>query len=116
MQPWSSTNKYADDELCHDGYAGVFAKSVHRWSGCCTRRALHFGWHGNGYAGAPERNGWYTSYNSQLPFNGTSAAVPFKWVRISPEAEFFCQLSECEHFHRDDQQLHGKYHQGRHDA
>ena len=33
----------------------------------------------------PSGTTWYTSYNSQLPFNDTSGALPYKWVRISPK-------------------------------
>lgn len=85
VQPWSSTNQYADDELCHDGYAGVSpnlytAGQVVAPGVRCTSDGT-----ATGTLVLPSGTGWYTSYNSQLPFNGTSAAVPFKWVRISPK-------------------------------
>jgi Tfp pilus assembly protein PilX len=85
VQPWSSTNKYADDELCHDGYSGatgslfttaqIVAPGVR-----CTSNGTS-----SGTPLLPTGTAWYTSYNSQLPFNGTSAALSYKWVRISPK-------------------------------
>ena len=84
VQPWSSTNKYADDELCHDGYAGyasslftiqqVIAPGVH-----CTTSST------SSTAVLPSGAQWYASYNSELPYNGTSSALPYKWARISPK-------------------------------
>ena len=85
VQPWSSTNKYVDDELCHDGYAGVSpnlytAAQVVAPGVRCTSDGT-----ATGTPVLPSGTAWYTSYTSLLPFNGTSAAVPFKWVRISPK-------------------------------
>jgi hypothetical protein len=87
VQPWSTTSTtYPDDELCHDGYVApgsLFTPS--RFVGLvvnapgvpCTTTS--------GTAILPTGTSWYTSYNSQLPFNGTSSALPFKWVRITPK-------------------------------
>jgi hypothetical protein len=70
VQPWSVDNKYMDDELCHDGYAVFPAGTVVPDPGVhCTD--------------LPAGGGWYTTTTSQLPFNGSSAAVPFKWVRVA---------------------------------
>jgi hypothetical protein len=85
VQPWSSTNKYVDDELCHDGYAGVSpslftAGQVVAPGVRCTSDGT-----ATGTPVLPSGTTWYASYNSQLPFNGTSAALPYKWVRISPK-------------------------------
>src|SRR5262249_17943995 len=30
----------------------------------------------------PAGGAWYTTTTSQLPFSGSAAAVPFKWVRV----------------------------------
>ena len=70
VQPWNKNNAYADNELCHDGY-GIFGTAVAPDIRCDT----------SGLPGA----GWYASYNSALPFNTTSAALPYKWVRIAPK-------------------------------
>lgn len=87
VQPWTTTNQYADDELCHDGYAGaspslftpgqVVAPGVR-----CTSNGKP-----NGTPVLPTGTGtgWYTSTTSQLPKYGTSSAIAYKWVRISPK-------------------------------
>ena len=70
VQPWNAANAYADDDLCHGGYTGlgltVVAPEVR-----CTPTNLS--------------NTTYATYTSTLPFAGTSAALPYKWVRISPK-------------------------------
>jgi Tfp pilus assembly protein PilX len=78
VQPWNSSNTYADDELCHDGYSGytgaLFASAnVVAPDVRCDPTQL------------PSGTGWYTSYNSSLPYFGTSSALPYKWVRIAPK-------------------------------
>jgi len=85
VQPWSSTNKYADDEFCHDGYTGgspaLFTPQQALAPGVrCTSDGT-----ASGTPILPSGVSWYTSYVSQLPFNGTSSALPYKWVRISPK-------------------------------
>jgi hypothetical protein len=76
VQPWLAdvNNPYMDDELCHDGYTlsglpavtSEPAPDIH----CSTGQM-------------PTGPAWHQSTASQLPFNGTAAAVPFKWVRIA---------------------------------
>jgi Tfp pilus assembly protein PilX len=69
VQPWNSANAYADDDLCHEGYGlglTVVAPEVR-----CTPTILSAT--------------TYAKYTSTLPFAGTSAALPYKWVRISPK-------------------------------
>lgn len=74
VQPWTAGNAFMDDELCHDGYAltglpsgsSVPSPDVH-----CTSTQL------------PGGAAWYQTTTSQLPFSGTSAAIPFKWVRVA---------------------------------
>lgn len=70
VQPWSSTNAWADDELCHDGYLGMTAVAP---DVRCNTSQL------------PTGSGWYTSVSSALPFNGSAGALPFKWARIAPK-------------------------------
>src|SRR5713101_547673 len=70
VQPWgSSANTYGDDEICHEGYAtfGTVAAPDVR----CALSSI------------PVTG--YTSYNSSLPYQGTSNALPYKWVRIAPK-------------------------------
>src|SRR5579863_9727390 len=61
VKPWLLTNAYGDDELCHDGYtfAGMSLGSSDQ---PCT-----------GSTGLPTSN---------TPWSGTSAALPYKWVRL----------------------------------
>lgn len=74
VQPWTAGNAYMDDELCHDGYAlsgvptgtSVPSPDVH-----CTSSQM------------PTGASWEQHITSQLPYNGTAAALPFKWVRVS---------------------------------
>ena len=90
VQPWStSSTSYPDDELCHDGYVAAgslftptqFVSSVVNAPGVrCTSTGT-----ASGTAILPIGTMWYTSYTSQLPFNGTASALPFKWVRITPK-------------------------------
>lgn len=80
VQPWNSGNGYVDDELCHDGYslgmAGTMpAPDVRCYSGTA----------GNQTPILPSGTTWYGETNSALPFNGTSGALPFAWVRIAPK-------------------------------
>ena len=65
VQPWNSSNKYKDTELCHDSYGiNLTATAV---DVPCTAVP----------SGTP------TTVDSQLPYAGTSAAIPFKWARLS---------------------------------
>ena len=68
VQPWSATNAYIDDELCHDGY-GLAGLTVVAPDVRCTT--------------VPTSTTYYTSVASTAPFNGTSNALPYKWVRIA---------------------------------
>lgn len=70
VQPWVGPGvKYGDDELCHDGYAGLGISTQSSDVPC----------QGTYPAGA----GWYATTASTLPFNGTSAALPFQWTRVA---------------------------------
>src|SRR5215469_12112551 len=54
VQPWSSANTYADDELCNDGYSGLNLNSTSPGIRCAVTDLLPTA---------------YVSYNSTLPFN-----------------------------------------------
>ena len=70
VQPWNTANAYFDDELCHDGYpyAAPFA-SVASDLRCTTLPPGGLG-------------SWYNKITSTAPWNGTKAALPYKWVRL----------------------------------
>ena len=70
VQPWvaSTSNPYMDDELCHDGYSITGMTSAPPDVPCTT---------------APTGSTWYTTVTSNAPWNGTAAALPYEWVRIS---------------------------------
>ncbi|HEV3481301.1 MAG TPA: pilus assembly PilX N-terminal domain-containing protein [Candidatus Acidoferrales bacterium] len=70
IQPWVSTDKYYDDELCHEGYTG-FGGTTPPEERCPS---------GSLPAGA-----WHQSYASALPFSGTANALPYKWARVAPK-------------------------------
>jgi Tfp pilus assembly protein PilX len=73
IQPWTTTNNFYDDELCHESYPSLSAT----WNDVnkqlsnvnCTT--------------TPGASGWYTTKTSTDPNTGTSAALDYKWVRIS---------------------------------
>jgi Tfp pilus assembly protein PilX len=72
VQPWTLTNTYYDDELCHEGItiaswpttAQILPPDVP-----CTS--------------LPSGTTWYTSTTSNYPWSGTSTAIPYEWVRIT---------------------------------
>lgn len=73
VQPWvastaNSPNPYMDDELCHDGYTMSGLTTVPPDVPCTT---------------VPSGSTWYTTLTSNAPWNGTAAALPYQWVRIT---------------------------------
>jgi Tfp pilus assembly protein PilX len=68
VQPWTSGSAYMDDELCHDGYALTGLTNVPSDVHCST---------------VPSTTTWYTKTAAQLPFNGTSGTLAYKWVRVA---------------------------------
>src|SRR5215467_3617839 len=78
VQPWnpndpnhtSNPNPYYDDELCHEGYAGLSLTD----SGIGTRCPT---------SALPSGTQWYTVVPSIDPNRGTVTAMPYKWVRIA---------------------------------
>ena len=82
-QPWVSTDAYADDELCHDGYTGLGytgspALAVMAPDIRCVDSL-------SGHAILPAGSTWYKSFNSAIPFAGTSEALTYEWARIAPK-------------------------------
>jgi hypothetical protein len=72
VQPWNAGNAYMDDELCHDGYpfnGGMQQQSNLGADVRCTQ--------------LPPGPNWYTTVASTAPWSGTSAALPYKWVRVA---------------------------------
>jgi hypothetical protein len=70
VAPWDTNNAYLDDELCHDGYSLPGLQNTVAADVRCT--------------GLPNNNhSWYQTTTSTLPWNGTSAALSYKWVRIA---------------------------------
>lgn len=78
-QPWVSTNAYADDELCHDGYdtLGYTGSLIMGPDVRCLNSS--------GNAILPSGSSWYKASASALPFAGTSEALTYEWVRIAPK-------------------------------
>lgn len=68
VQPWLSSNTYIDDELCHDGYNFTNFSSTQPDLRCTA---------------TPGSGSWYNTVTSTTPWNGTSAAMAYKWVRIA---------------------------------
>lgn len=67
VQPWNLPSTYADDELCHDGYAFSGLNAVQPDLRCQA---------------TPSGSSWYTTAASTAPWSGTSAAMAYKWVRV----------------------------------
>ena len=73
IAPWDSTNKYKDTELCHDGFTGLTESTVSSVADVpCTGSSL-----------GSLTSSTYKTVASVLPFNSTSAAIPFKWARVT---------------------------------
>jgi hypothetical protein len=68
VQPWSTTNTYVDDELCHEGFSISGMSPVPADVPCST---------------VPTGSTWYATVNSNYPWSGTSTALPYEWVRIN---------------------------------
>jgi hypothetical protein len=71
IQPWLSTDPYFDDELCHEGYTGFNTGATPPEERCPS--------------GSLPGGSWHQSFASNLPFNGTLNALPYKWVRVAPK-------------------------------
>jgi Tfp pilus assembly protein PilX len=73
VQPWNTGTAYMDDELCHDSYNYNGYMQQQQASLApdlrCTR--------------TPNGGGWYNTVTSNAPYSGTSAALPYKWVRVA---------------------------------
>jgi len=67
VQPWSSSNKYFDDELCHENFSGLGLTATTRDIPCSTAVS----------------GTYYATATSTDPNTGTNAAIPYKWVRLT---------------------------------
>lgn len=67
IQPWSAGNTYFDTELCHENFPGLGLTNTGVRTVCAT---------------APSAT-YYTTVTSSSPFQGTSSALTYKWVRIT---------------------------------
>ena len=67
VQPWTAGSTYVDDELCHDGYPYPGLTSVTSDLHCTS---------------LPSGGSWYNTITSTAPWNGTAAALNYKWVRL----------------------------------
>ena len=68
VKPWDSTNAYFDTEFCHEGYTITGMAATSPGVPCAT---------------VPSGTTWYSTVNSNYPWSGTSAAMPYEWVRIN---------------------------------
>jgi hypothetical protein len=68
VQPWNTSNTYVDSELCHEGFSLSGMSPVPADVPCST---------------VPTGSAWYATVNSNYPWSGTSAALPYEWVRIN---------------------------------
>jgi PilX N-terminal len=69
VTPWNTTNpQYFDDELCHENFAGLGLGQSNTPDVPCT---------------AAPGGTYYTQVASDDPKSGTTAAMPYKWVRIT---------------------------------
>jgi Tfp pilus assembly protein PilX len=71
IQPWDKTNKYYDTELCHDGFSTFSETNSGSADVQCSGSSL----------GSLASN--YKAITSVLPFADKSAAIPFKWARLT---------------------------------
>jgi Tfp pilus assembly protein PilX len=72
VQPWTTTNTYVDDELCHEGISiGTWPTSAQILPPDVPCTSL------------PTGSTWYTTTTSNYPWSGTAAAMPYEWVRIT---------------------------------
>jgi len=67
VQPWNASNKYFDDELCHESFSGLGLTATTRDIPCSTAVS----------------GTYYTSTTSTDPNTGTNASVPYKWIRLT---------------------------------
>jgi hypothetical protein len=72
VQPWTAGNTYMDDELCHD-FAGVQAQQPASDVRCTTPPTAAMLVPGT--LAAP--------VTSNYPWSGTTAALPYKWARVT---------------------------------
>ena len=70
VTPWTPNTPYFDDELCHENFTGLGLTATAPTVPCDRTKA-------------PAGTAWFKSVSSFDPNSGTSAATPYKWVRIT---------------------------------
>jgi Tfp pilus assembly protein PilX len=85
VQPWSAGSAYMDDELCHDGFAFNGVMQGQGQNGLASDLRC---------TNVPNGNGWYNTTTSNNPWSGTSATLPYKWVRLSMKVNCTVQGSQ----------------------
>jgi hypothetical protein len=91
VQPWNTSNSYPDDEFCHEWGDGLVGASYNPRPFISSDTSCN----ASGEPGLPSGASWYSNPNpsksgeltSTAPFNGSSAAVPYKWVRVTLKAD-----------------------------
>lgn len=71
IQPWNTANVYFDNEICQENFPNLGLTSPGAGTPCST---------------APSGSNWYSTTNSTAPYTNTSAAVSYKWVRLTLKA------------------------------
>lgn len=71
VAPWDASNKYFDNELCHENFIGLYG------AGLANRYTPDVP------CAAPPPGNFYTTVNSTDPNRGTNNAMPYKWTRIT---------------------------------
>lgn len=72
VEPWTAGSKYADTEICHDGFSNFSETNSSIADVPCSGSSL-----------GSLTSSTYKTVASVLPFNGTTAAIPFKWARLT---------------------------------
>ncbi len=68
VAPWDTSNKYTDNEICHEGFSTLSLTDTGANVPC---------------ASLPTTTTWYSTTNSDSPGFGTASALSFKWVRVT---------------------------------
>ena len=71
VQPWSTSNSYFDDELCHEKFSSLSLTDPGAGAKCTS---------------APSGSTWYTTATSSAPMANSTGAMSYKWVRVTLKA------------------------------
>ena len=76
VQPWTPGNAWQDTELCKENFFGTAVTNNGTGQPCPSDAT-------SGATALPTGSTWYTQVASVSPFTGTSAALDYKWARIT---------------------------------